>query len=685
MLLCHRALSSLALVLTAAVGACAEPLRTLAEVQALTDEAAKHNPPVELEAVVLYADPQRGDTIVHDGTSSCFVFVPNPGNAAPGTARPQVGDRVSFQAFTQLRGVTPHIEATSWNILGRSPIPSPRRLKAEEVFSSLHDAAWIELPATVIGVETGGIAFTLVLEVYGHVFKADTPHTADAAQRAAALMQRPATMRAVFATVYNNQRQTIGRHFFVPSFDDIVPIGPEMTDGPQARPISVTNLLGRNHSTNELVCLEGIVTQEDDKGFYLRDESGSALVQFIMTEKIPPGTKVKVEGFGAIAPFRPILRATKITRLDAGNPALPLPMNFSYVDHSEQHMELVQLETTFLGSRIMSDEIILQCESYDTIFEAILPQQHDLKLDCIKGDRIKLVGICELTTTHPLPRPEWVTGFRLRLADSSAITLLHRAPWWNTQRLLIALGIMSGFATLGTLSTFFFRRVVQKQARFIGEKMSDEAVLGERDRMARDLHDTLEQQLIGVALQLDGIDKVAKTDPSQISPRISLARRMIRHTRVEARRSVWDLRSKVLEERGLAAALRSMAQSASRDEGPNILLEIPDMLPALPTSTEFHLLRIAQEALTNAIKHAQAKQIVISLQHTPHSLTLSIQDDGIGFALKPQDSIVTAHFGILGMQNRVEKIGASLDIHSSPGKGCHLIVTLLLPQSDEKP
>lgn len=662
-----------------------EPLRTLAEVQALPDDVAKKNLPVELEAVVLYADPNRGDTVIDDGTSSCFIFVPNPGNDPPGKERPKVGNRVFFRGISQSRGITPHVEARSWEILGQGSIPTPRQLLADEIFSSSNDADWIEVPAVVIGVESGGIAYTLVVEVYGHIFKADVPHTPDAPQRAAALMQRPATMRAIFATVYNNQRQTVGRHFFVPSFDAIEPRSQDITDGPAAKPTRVIDLLGRDTSTTDLVSMEGIVTQEDEKGFYLRDDSGSTRVQFIMTEPLPAGTHVKVEGFGAIAPFRPVLRATKVSRLGTEKPPTPKPMNFSYVDDSSQQMELVKLDATLLGTRVMQDEIILQCQSDDTVFEAFLPFDPETPAPFLKGDILRLVGICEFTTTHPLPRPEWVNGFRIRLADTNAVSLLNRAPWWTTTRLLIALGMMTGLAALGALSTLFFRRVVQKQARFIGEKMSDEAVLDERDRMARDLHDTLEQQLVGVALQLDGIDKIAQSDPSQISARISLARRMIRHTRVEARRSVWDLRSLVLEEHGLVAALRSMVKGATLEEGPNISLEVTEPIPSLPSGTDFHLLRIAQEALANAIKHAQAKNIAISLRELGPSLVLRIQDDGIGFAVKSQDTLMTAHFGMLGMQNRVEKIGAILHICSSPGEGCQVTVTLKHSPSHEKP
>lgn len=677
-------IACLVLISLAAIHA-AEPLRSIAEVQALADEVAQQNLPVELEAVVLYADPNRGDTVIDDGTSSCFMFIPYYIMPEPGKQRPKVGDRVFFRGVSQSRGITPHVESQYWQVLGQGQIPQPQLLLADEVFSAHNDAAWIEVPAVVIGVESGGIAYTLVVEVYGHIFKADIPHAPDAPQRAAALMQRPATMRAIFATVYNSQRQTVGRHFFVPSFDAIVPRNQEAKDGPAAQAIRVIDLLGRKTGTSDLVSMEGVVTQEDDKGFYLRDESGSTRVQFIMNEKLAAGTRVKVEGFGAIAPFRPILRATKVTRLGTQKPPTPQPMKFSYVDDSSQQMELVQLDATLLGTRVMQDEIILQCQADNTVFEAFLPLNPNSSESFLKGDLLRLVGICELTTTHPLPRPEWVNGFRIRLANNHSVTLVHRAPWWNTNRLLIALGVMTGLASLGAGSTLFFRRVVQKQARFIGEKMSDEAVLDERDRMARDLHDTLEQQLVGVSLQLDGIDKVAKTDPSQISTRISLARKMLRHTRVEARRSVWDLRSKVLEEHGLAAALKSMVQGALLDEGPKIVLEIAETVPSLPSGTDFHLLRIAQEALANAMKHAHAKNIVISLRDLGPSLVLSIQDDGIGFATKSQDTLMTAHFGILGIQNRVEKIGAELDICSSPGEGCQVTVTLNHSVSHEKP
>lgn len=657
-----------------------EPLRTLAEVHALSDEEAHRGLPVQVEAVVLYADHSKGDTIIHDGITACYNYV-NLGTGDP-VNRPKIGDKVQFDAITRLIGVTPHISSETWTILGRGTIPEPHRLRADEIYLPRFDVAWIEVPAVVTGVETGGLAYTLAVEVFGQTFKADVPSSPDAATRAAALMQRPARMRAILGTIYNPHRQMIGRHFYVPSFDEIQPTAPA-TDGTEPPLLTVLELLGKKFSPNDLVRVEGVVTQSDAKGFHLRDGSGSARVQAVMTERLPPGTQVNIEGYGAIAPFRPLLRATQVERIASGPPpepqAMNLESNFQSMDRSLLQMELVHLDADFLGSRSIQDETILQCRSKGVVFEAILPPGPTPPPPYIPGDRLKLIGICELTTTHPMPRSEWVNGFRIRLADPAAITLLHRAPWWTTGRLFAALAAMTGLALLGSLGTLFFRRVVLRQARVIGEKLGDEAVSDERDRMARDLHDTLEQQLAGVALQLDGLDKVAKIDPSQISTRLGLARRMLRHTRVEARRSVWDLRSKVLEIQGLGTALRSMAAGASSDEGPLVSLDIGELTRPLPNGSDFHLLRIAQEALANAIKHSGASHIVVSLQESPDAVVLTVRDDGHGFTPAPADAPVTSHFGILGIHERVEKIGATLEIRAAPGHGCSVTVTLSNP------
>lgn len=654
----------------------ADPLHTLVEIRKLPAEVANRALPVRIEAVVIYANPPLNELIVNDGTASCFT---NLNGAMPGLAgQPKVGDRVLLEGVTYGVGFFPRFLSHRWQIIGRGEIPEPYPISADELYLPRFDTAWVEVPAVVTGVESGGIAFTLVVEVFGQTFKADVPNCPEATARAATLMQRPVRLRGFLGTVYNPYGQLTGRHFLVPSFDDIL-LSKPTADAVIAPLLTVLDLLKANSSPADLVRLEGVVTQVDGKGFYLRDGSGSTFAQAVTTERLTPGTRVKVEGYGAIAPFRPLLRATRVTPVSSGPPPDPRPMDFHGKDLTLLQMEFVTVVADVVAIRSNQEETLLQCQTDGTVFEAILPNGSAPHPNYIPGDRLSLTGICELTTNHPLPRPEWIDGFRIHLANLESVTLLRRGPWWTPTRLYTALAAMTAAALLGIFGTLFFRRIVAKQARIIGEKLGGEAVSDERDRMARDLHDTLEQQLAGVALQLDGLDKVAKTDPTQISTRLGLARRMLRHTRVEARRSVWDLRSKVLELQGLSTALRSMVAGASSEEGPQVSLEIAELTRPLPAGSDFHLLRIAQEALANAVKHANACQVCISLHETSDAVELVVRDDGCGFVTAPPEAPVTSHFGILGMHERVEKIGASLMIRSSPGHGCSVTVTLANP------
>ena len=652
----------------------AEPLRSLAEVRALPDEAARARLSVRIEAVVIYVDCSAHDMIVHDGTTACYAITDL--RAAAPENRPKIGDLLMLEGFTRTDGFLPHIESQKWTILGRTELPEPYRISADEIYLPRFDTAWVEVSAVVVGVEAGGLAYTLAVEVFGQTFKADVPNSPDAAMRAAALMQRPVRMRAILGTIFNNTHQLTGRHFFVPSFDDIIPTAPA-ADTADAPLLPVLDLLKSNTSHADLVRVEGVITQGDAKGFHLRDASGSAFVQAVMTEHLPPGTRVRVKGYGAISPFRPVLRATKVIPIKTGPPPEPLAMDFHAKDVTPFQMEFVTLDATLLGNRSIRDETILQCVTDGTVFDAILPHVSVLP-DFLPGDRLRLTGICELTTTHPMPRTEWINGFRIRLATPGAINLLHRAPWWTPGRLLTALGAMTGLAALGAFGTLFFRRVVNTQAKMIGEKLSDEAVSAERDRMARDLHDTLEQQLTGVAMQLESLVNSPHPKSPAVTERLTLATRMLQHSREEARRSVWDLRNRVLENHGFAVALESLAASAAIDGGPNVATRISGSRAHLPTAITYPLLRIAQESLANALKHAHASQILISLDMATDHYRLTISDDGVGFATNLHNPIGPPHFGLLGMRERAAKIGATLDISSHPG-GTTVTVTQPLP------
>src|SRR6185369_1353338 len=149
-------------------------------------------------------------------------------------------------------------------------------------------------------------------------------------------------------------------------------------------------------------------------------------------------------------------------------------------------------------------------------------------------------------------------------------------------------------------------------------------VLEERARLAREIHDTLAQGFVGISSQLDA---VAMCMPEETTPArrfLDMARRMARHSLTEARRSVMDLRSSALEGQDLAAAIESGTRLLTAGSGVDVAFEVTGMASKLPEEMEQQLLRIAQEAVTNALKHAKASRIAVTIHREADRLNLRI-------------------------------------------------------------
>jgi signal transduction histidine kinase len=229
--------------------------------------------------------------------------------------------------------------------------------------------------------------------------------------------------------------------------------------------------------------------------------------------------------------------------------------------------------------------------------------------------------------------------------------------------------ILVGVAWVAVLN-----RRVQDQTEIIQHRVQREAVLEERSRIAREFHDTLEQELAGIVLQLDTVGVHLKESPALASQQLELARNLSRHTLAEARRSVWDLRSLLLENSNLATALTEVARPLTADGRVQINVQTSGIQRKLPARLENNLLRITQEALANALKHARGKSILVQLDYEPQRIRLCIQDDGIGFDVNMAPGAGGGHFGLLDMRERAERSGASFSIESSRGAGTKIIV-----------
>ena len=200
------------------------------------------------------------------------------------------------------------------------------------------------------------------------------------------------------------------------------------------------------------------------------------------------------------------------------------------------------------------------------------------------------------------------------------------------------------------------------------------ATIEERNRLAREIHDTLAQGLAAITLQLETADALATSRLDRTQEAIRRALSLARENLEEARRSVSDLRAVPLQNRTLPEALAALARESAR-EGIEIVYRYTpvDDFPALSPRLESGLYRIAQEALANAYKHAQAQHISLTLAIEDTDLCLYVQDDGCGFV---PDEVIRLlpgrnedHFGLTGMSERVKLLGGTLCISSEPGDG----------------
>ena len=204
-------------------------------------------------------------------------------------------------------------------------------------------------------------------------------------------------------------------------------------------------------------------------------------------------------------------------------------------------------------------------------------------------------------------------------------------------------------------------------------------VLEERARLAREIHDTLAQGFVGISSQLDAVAMCLPDETSPARKYLDMARRMARHSLTEARRSVMDLRAAALDGQDLASALESGTRIWTAGSGVELAVDVSGDRPALPQEVEQHLLRIAQEAVTNVLKHAGASRIAIKLHTEARKLYLRIVDNGRGFDQHGVFSSLGGHFGLIGMRERAERLGGELRLASQPGGGTEVEVTVPLP------
>ena len=218
-----------------------------------------------------------------------------------------------------------------------------------------------------------------------------------------------------------------------------------------------------------------------------------------------------------------------------------------------------------------------------------------------------------------------------------------------------------------------------------------QAVLGERTRIAREIHDTLAQGFVAVSVHLELVAQLMRNSVDAAREQLERAQALVRSSLDDARTSIWELRSQGVEREDLAARILKMAEEVTGNAGvqragalrARVQMHVTGTNHPLDEDVERELTRIAREAVTNAVRHGEAANIVLRLEFEGSMFGMEIRDDGRGFAGTPPDGS-SGHFGMTGMRERAEAIGSTLTVESKPAEGTTVRLALPLGRETEK-
>jgi len=223
---------------------------------------------------------------------------------------------------------------------------------------------------------------------------------------------------------------------------------------------------------------------------------------------------------------------------------------------------------------------------------------------------------------------------------------------------------------LGRTIRYAIERIRVEQALLA--QIKEAAIIDERNRIAGEIHDILAQDFVGILLQLEAARGLNGSDPKEVAKCIQLAESVARSGLAEARRSVWALCPPELDADGLVGAVQSFLSRISVGNPAAIGFSLRGESYPLPNDKALGLLRICQEAVVNALRHAQASKIRVQITYHPSDVVLCVDDNGRGFTPKALGG--GKGFGLTSMRERAERIGARVDIASAPGQGTRLTI-----------
>ena len=585
-----------------------------------------------------------------------------------------IGDVVTVVGTVGPGAYSPEIERTTVSLDGHGPLPRPRNVSFVQLSSGQEDAQYVAIEGIIRTVTLRNDALNAA-PTEGALLTIDMPEgRVDVAlptqcyKAASDLIGAKVRITATALARKNDDSQATGVLLVAPdiSYLTVLSAGPD--DLFSARMVPIGDLLRYRSHTDYFhrIRLEGTLTYyEQGRRLILQDGSRAIEVFPADSQSLRIGDLVEAVGFPTPDAAGPVLRDAVTRRLSPGPPLEPVTIPLREALASRYRSCLVSLHLRLV--RVISEptRTLLLLESGHDLTTAELDSNIVVPTWLRPGSDLRLMGIDMLnveggigylnyrdTTVHSV----------LLLQSLNDISLISPASWWSQTRLL------SLIIVLAILLTSFLVLLMYVQLK----RWKVESTLHERERLARDVHDTLAQSFAGVGFQLQVIRRAITTGDENLLHHVDTARDLVQFSHREARKSLVPSISEESVGSDLLSSLSEKAQALVKNGPIKIEAHSTGSVRAIPGDVKVQLFRIGQEAVANAIRHADPARLAINVEYEDSLVRLKVIDDGRGFLIRGD----LLGFGIRGMRKRASEINADFDLVSVPGVGTTIAVSV---------
>lgn len=646
-------------------------LTQAAALRALSPAEAARRKPVQLRATVIGLNPLSPAIFLQDETGGTFV---RQEGAWPAQVR--VGDVLEVEGLSYEGRFVPGVQSARLRVVGHGDLPEARRVTFDDLLSTRYHYERVELSGIVRSVAPGPVEAQTVLTLAAGTRKLEVRLVGVAPDELPPLVDARVTVAGVAAGYINDARQMVAPQLHLSRLEDLRVDSPPPAD-PWQVPLETAASLctfkpegGSGHR----VRVRGVVTHaEPGKTLFLREDHRGLRVETSQADRVVPGDEVEVLGFPVMGSFSACIEHAEFRVTGRGPPPEPVPLTIAEAMRGTNDANLVSVRAKLLEILNTPEETLLVLSAEETALRARLPRT---RLPFRKETELQVTGICRLGEPKVPHTMFGVTPGTLELLVRSAqdLQVESRPSWWTTGRLMVAAGLAAGLAAVALVRVVLLRRRVAEQSEVIRQKIQREAALEERQRLAREIHDTVAQSFSGLGFQLEAVSARLPPD-AEARRQVETARQIVRHGQESLRRSLMNLRAQELERGRLADALPEMARQITAGTGIDVRCSVVGPAQGLPDALESNLLRIGQECLTNAVRHGKPKRIGLEIRYSAEAVQVRIQDDGTGFDPRQLQRDGSAHFGWRGIWERAEQIRATVDLVAAPGQGTTVTVT----------